>query len=77
VKRAAGGVQYQARVVVPDRWTAEWRIPWASLGLDPAKDKRIALNLSVRKTAGDQWVLWQGTGGRTWEVDHAGVVDLR
>jgi len=58
------------------RWTAEWRIPWASLSLDPAKSPRLHFNLSVRKTADDQWIEWQGTGGCTWQVDNGGIIEL-
>jgi hypothetical protein len=76
VRRAAEGVQYKASVPGPDRWVCEWRIPFASLGINPAKQRRFACNLSVRKTAGDQWVMWRGTGGYTWDVDRAGFLEL-
>jgi hypothetical protein len=32
--------------------------------------------LTVRKTAGDQWLMWQGTEGRSWEVEKAGSIEL-
>ncbi len=77
VKRAARGVQYKAQVVEPaGAWTCEWRIPFASLGIDPAKQKRVEFNLSVRKTADDLWVMWLGTGGCTWDVDYAGFLEF-
>lgn len=76
VKKAAEGVQYKAQVVDGKRWVAEWRVPWASLGLDPTKSTKLNFNLSVRKTADDLWVEWQGTGGCTWQVDNAGVIEL-
>lgn len=75
-KKAGEGVQYKAVVVDGKRWTAEWRIPWASLGLDPAKQTKLHFNLSVRKTADDQWIEWQGTGGSTWQVDNGGIIEL-
>ncbi len=75
-KKAGEGVQYKAVVVDSKRWTAEWRIPWASLSLDPAKSPRLHFNLSVRKTADDQWIEWQGTGGCTWQVDNGGIIEL-
>jgi hypothetical protein len=75
-KKAGEGVQYKAAVVDSKRWTAEWRIPWASLGIDPAKSTKLHFNLSVRKTADDQWIEWQGTGGSTWQVDNGGIIEL-
>jgi hypothetical protein len=76
VKRAAQGVQFKAHILNPGRWTCEWRIPFASLGLDPAKQKRVEFNLSVRKIADDLWVMWLGTGGCTWDVDYAGFLEF-
>lgn len=76
VARAAQGVRYRAKVVGPDRWVCEWRIPFASLGVNPNRQSRLAFNLSVRKTANDLWLMWQGTGSYTWEVAHAGFLEL-
>ncbi|OGV80326.1 MAG: hypothetical protein A3K19_04300 [Lentisphaerae bacterium RIFOXYB12_FULL_65_16] len=76
VKRVAEGVQYGAKMVDAKRWTTEWRIPFASLGIDPAKDTKFAFNISVRKTADELWLLWQGTDAATWEVGNAGVIEL-
>jgi hypothetical protein len=77
VKRAAQSVEYAARVVDAGRWTAEWRIPLASLGIDPVKHPRFAFSLAVRKTGGPEWVLWVGTHHATWQVDDAGFLELR
>jgi len=76
VKQAEVGVQYKAQVVDGKRWVCEWRVPWKSLGLDPAKVGKLNINLSVRKTADDQWVEWQATNGCTWQVDNAGQIEL-
>ncbi len=76
-KRAAEGVQYKAQFADAKRWTAEWRIPFAALGVDPAKHSRLQFNLSVRKTADELWVEWQSTFGSTWEVGNAGVLELQ
>ncbi len=76
VRRAAEGVTYKARVVDAVRWTAEFRIPFAALGIDPAKQPRLPFNLSVRKTAENLWQMWAGTGGNTWFVDKAGFIEL-
>jgi Right handed beta helix region len=76
-KRAAQGVEYRARVESATQWTAEWRIPFASLGIDPRKHTRLAFNVSVRKTAPEPfWLMWQGTNACTWEVGNAGILEL-
>jgi len=59
------------------RWTAEWRIPFASLSLDPARMQRFAFSLSLRKTGGPEWVLWVGTNHATWNVNNAGDLVLK
>ncbi|PIU64111.1 MAG: hypothetical protein COS85_13790, partial [Armatimonadetes bacterium CG07_land_8_20_14_0_80_59_28] len=69
VKRAAEGVIYKARIESASRWTAEWRIPFSSLGADPSKHTRFAFNLTVRKSGDNLWLMWEGTRARSWEVD--------
>jgi len=63
-------------VIDPAHWTAEWKIPFASLGIDPVKHSKFEFNLSVRKTAGPDWLMWRGTGACTWEVGNAGFLVL-
>ena len=77
VARATEGVRYAAKVVNEARWAAEWRIPFASLGIDPANTRRFAFSLAVRKTGGPDWVLWVGTNHATWNVNNAGDLKLR
>ncbi|MDH7571758.1 MAG: hypothetical protein QHJ73_19430, partial [Armatimonadota bacterium] len=74
--RGREGVKYAARVVGPGRWVAEWAIPWRALGIAQASGMKIPFNLSVRKTAGNQWLMWRGTKGRTWNVENAGFIQL-
>ena len=76
VRRAANGVRYAARVADRTHWNAEWRIPWTSLGIDPKKHRRFAFNLTVRKTATQQWVMWCRVGP-SWNVDKAGMIELQ
>ena len=76
VAMAARGVAYSAKVIDKSRWTAEWRIPLASLGIDPKKPARLQVNLTVRKTARDLWLMWCGTGGYSWEVAMAGMLKI-
>ena len=76
VKQAAQGVQYAATAPGTGQWLAEWRIPWASLGIDPAKQTKFAFALTARKIADEEWVEWHGTAGSTWDVSGGGVLEL-
>jgi hypothetical protein len=77
VRRSLQGTQYACKVVRPGQWTAEWKIPFAALGIDPHKSNpRLLFNLSVRKPNGDLWVMWKRTGGFTWQVRNGGVLWL-
>lgn len=76
VKQAAQGVQYAATTPGAGQWLAEFRLPWASLGIDPAKHIKFEFNLTARKVGDGEWVEWRGTGGCTWEVSDGGVLEL-
>ena len=75
-RRAAVGVLHKTRTNEPGLWTSEWSIPFESLDVDPAKDKKLAFNITVRKSADNQWRLWRGTGTATYEVFEAGFIEL-
>ncbi|MBN1673507.1 MAG: right-handed parallel beta-helix repeat-containing protein [Kiritimatiellae bacterium] len=75
VQRAAQDVEYAVHVPDDTHWNTEWRVPWRSLGIDPKKHRKFAFNLTARKTATRQWVMWCGAG-TSWNVDHAGFIDL-
>ncbi len=78
VKRALQGTQYACKVLGKNQWTAEWKIPYSALGVEPRKQNpQILFNLSVRKPAGDLWVMWKKGGGYTWEVRNGGVLWLQ
>ncbi len=78
VNAAKIGVKYAARAVEQGRWTAEWFLPWSSLGLNgaPAPGTRFAFNLTARKPAGDLWLMWRGTQGNSFLVERAGVLEI-
>lgn len=76
VQQAAQGVEYAAKITDDTHWTAEWRIPLASLELDMATTPVFPFNLAIRKTAGPEWVLWVGTNHATWNVANAGFLAL-
>ena len=75
-RKATGGVTFAAKVVNAGLWSCEWRIPFASLGLDPKIDQSFSANLTVRKVADNLWVMWVGTGGYSWALDRAGRMEL-
>ncbi|NQT88904.1 right-handed parallel beta-helix repeat-containing protein, partial [bacterium] len=77
VAKAKQGVEYKTEVSSPTKWGCEWRIPFASLGIDPEKHKRLAANFSVRKTADDLWLQWRSTRGNTHAVEKAGILELK
>lgn len=74
VERAALGVEYAATIVDESRWSCEWRVPLASLGLAADPALRLDFNLSVRKTAQPLWQMLHGTGAHTWDVDRAALL---
>jgi hypothetical protein len=75
-KKAGEAVKFAAKVVDPGVWTAEYKIPFAALGIDPKKSSKFEFNISARKTAGSAWIMWQGTFACTWEAGNAGVIEL-
>ena len=68
-------VTYSA-VVTPKEWTCEWRIPFAALGMHPAKVERLRFNIGTHLAASDAWVAWVATGGAFYEVGSAGELVL-
>jgi len=76
-KGAAAGVTFAATVPTPNRWRCEWRIPFAALGITPEPGTRVPFNLTVRKSASGQWVLWSGTLDlATWDLRHGGLLEF-
>ncbi|MFW6163197.1 MAG: right-handed parallel beta-helix repeat-containing protein [Planctomycetota bacterium] len=75
-KKAGKGLTFAAKALGKGRWTGEFRIAWAALGIDPAKHQRLQCNLTVRKTASDLWLMWEGTRGYSWDVHRAGIIEL-
>jgi hypothetical protein len=76
-KRAGEGVVYAAKILGADRWVCEWRIPWTSLGVTPKAGLGMNVNLSVRKTATNEWTMLRSTGGSTWKVSEAAILRLQ
>lgn len=68
-------VRYGATITT-GQWTGEWAIPFASLGLDPAKAS-LAFNIGVLKKAQGEWTAWVSTNGAPWHLERAGKLLLQ
>jgi len=75
-RKAAKAVRYRAKILARERWTAEMVIDLGALGIEPAKHRKLEFNLTVRKTAAPAWLMWRGTGGYSWDVANAGVLQF-
>ena len=77
VKRVLQGAQYACHTVSKTRWTAEWKIPFAAIGIAPRElNPRILFSLAVRKVSGNEWVTWKKAPGASWDVRKSGVLWL-
>ena len=77
VKKADQGITYAAKMSGNALWCAEWQIPFSALGINPTKrNPRLVFNLSVRKPADNQWVMWNRKGGSTSDVRQSGFLWL-
>jgi len=76
-KKAASNVGYSASQKTAKEWQAEWRIPLASIDVDPAKDKRLEFNLTVHQSEKSVWLMWVPTHGNSWLVERAGRVEWK
>ncbi len=76
VRAAGDAAKFAAKIIDAAHWDAEWQIPFAALGIDPARHTRFEFNLTARKTADDLWLMWRGTSGSSWQVDKAGTIAL-
>jgi hypothetical protein len=47
------------------------------MGIEPVAGMKLEANVTVRKSAGPVWLMWQGTGRWSWEVGAAGILELR
>ena len=82
-KQVGDAAVYAARIETPKTpgapyaWTAEWRIPFAALGIKPRPGLELPFNLSVRRTAEDCWVTWAKMPGmHTWCIGPENVIRI-
>ena len=73
MRRIERGVEYGAHV--SDReWSAEWSLPLHNLGI--AAGQHIRFNLTVRRVAGQRWIMWRPTKNHSYDADSAGSLYL-
>ncbi len=77
-QRLAAAVRYAARVGSAE-WTAEFRIPFAAMGVRAAPPERLRFNLGARRQAaeGGPWFALQNTGGANYDLESAARLALR
>jgi len=66
-------VKFSARVN-GNAWDAEFRIPFAALGMDAKSSEPIRFNVGAR--VGGEWFAWAKTGKANYAVDQAGTLAL-
>ena len=75
VAKLGPAVRYAA-TITPGQWTGEWAIPFAAMGIDPAKAGSLPFNIGVLKKAEDEWIAWVSTGAAPWRMELAGKLVL-
>jgi len=77
VQKAGAAVTFAAKVIDAASWVVEYRVPLDLLLAVPVSNgAQIECNISIRHSATATWVMWQGTGGLTWETGKAGLLEL-
>lgn len=77
VQQSRQGVQYAAKAADKGSWSAEWKIPFSALGIEPGThNPKLLFNLSVHKPADKQWVMLKKSGGSSWDLSKAGFLWL-
>jgi hypothetical protein len=71
-------VTYAAQILDDQNWTCEFRIPVASLGVDPSDLKSLRFNLGLRRNgaAGGPWFAAVNTHGANYELADGAVLQL-
>ena len=71
------GILFAAKVG-RNKWTAEWKIPLASFGINPGKVKELRFNMGVRRSDSRdkdrKWGMWVNPGSYVWHLRHAGLL---
>jgi hypothetical protein len=78
-ERLGNKVRYVSKIMEkPGKgWIGEWAIPLDALGLKPKPDMKVAFNICAFVNEYNHWHCWEGTMGESWEVDKAGILQLK
>ncbi|OGV62482.1 MAG: hypothetical protein A3K19_33545 [Lentisphaerae bacterium RIFOXYB12_FULL_65_16] len=58
-------------------WVGEWVVPFAALEASPQSGLKLGFNVGVRRTESDEWIIWAGALGATWQLNEAGLLVLQ
>ena len=61
----------------PGGWSCELAIPFKALGLKPAPGLKVAFNMCAFVNEYDNWHYWEGTQGKDWNMEQAGILELQ
>ncbi|MBN8215767.1 MAG: hypothetical protein J0L75_03955 [Spirochaetes bacterium] len=70
------GAVYTVHIAGEERWIARLSIPATLLDVTPAPGMRFAFNLTSRKVKDNLWLMWEPTGGHSYDVEQAGIIEL-
>ena len=70
-------VRYVSKLMTRKGWIGEWAIPLDAVGLKLKPDLKVAFNMCAFINEYDNWHLWEGTLGDSWQVDKAGILLLK
>ncbi len=79
-KRLANELRVVTKDQKPTRgggWSCEWAVPFKVLGLKPIPELKVAFNLCAFVNEYDNWHYWEGTQEEGWNMDQAGVFQLK
>lgn len=76
--RFGAAVEYAARMLDDQVWTAEFRIPFAALDRELASLPRLRFNLGLRRNGaeGGPWFALAKTGGANYELSQGALLQL-
>ncbi|OGV68389.1 MAG: hypothetical protein A3K19_05310 [Lentisphaerae bacterium RIFOXYB12_FULL_65_16] len=75
VKKLGAAIRFAAKVGEKE-WVGEWAIPLNAAGIEIKPGVKLGFNLGVRRTEGDEWVVWAGALAANWQLDNAGFLTL-
>jgi len=69
-------VKFSAKVD-KNSWTGEWAIPLKSAGIEYKPELKLDFNLGVWRSESNEWIIWRGANGATYQVEEAGKLILK